>query len=185
MYGCAARLSLARCGMDIEALIAWAYRDQKVHWASHVGGMPSTLSYGEDSAQRIAGMADYGCAIDISRGAGTFRAHPDAEIVHEIICEHRAGILIKYGMTGLRPDWMPNARPKLGPVYEGNKIKRCVDERTRKPIFTYVRWVLHPDQIAFARATYARWHAALVVVRGALAGQAIGPLAPSEPWAGT
>lgn len=89
-------------------------------------------------------------------------------------CAHLAAIVITHAKTGGRPEWCEGWRP-MGAAQAGDRSALDARGRRRKeaPAFT-------PQDVAFYRAEYRCWHAALVLLAAQLAG-ALKDFEPAEP----
>ena len=196
---------MTRREMDIEAMLIWAYRDQRADllfgrgvWLFDVerraAGLPVQSISGDGSAVIERG-ALLGCRIDGGGPAAMQRIHTDAEAVHEEVLAlgsriERAAV-VESAKTGERPDWMPGARAYMEPVLVAS------GKRAGEPVRLYDKnrgWIgcrvtvgLSQELIDTRRAFYESWHGALVKLAGRLDGrllkhQVAGPRAPARPW---
>ena len=135
-------------------------------------------------------QAKLGGQIDTSRGR-SFPAE-DAEVIAAAVSRlplREAFLVFNVARTGLEPDWMPGATPKIEPrawtrngkTYERmGKAEKCglwietivkphprnhrkkVRQKVRHDImWTPITWTLHPDTILSARIEYQLWVRAL------------------------
>ena len=195
---------MTRREMDIEAMLIWAYRDQRVdllfgrcvglfNVERRAAGLP-VQSISGDGCAVIERDALLGCRID-GGGPSALCIHPDAEAVHEEVRALKSRIeraaVIESAKTGERPDWMPGARAYMEPVLV------AAGKRAGEPVRIYDKdrnWIgcrvtvgLAEEVIDARRAFYEAWRGALVKLAGRLAGrllkhQVVGPRAPARPW---
>ncbi len=124
--------------IDIEDLLAWAYRDQLVgdligrgvglHAIErHAAGM-SVYGCSADGVAKIAEIGTLGCRVD-GGGAGMALAiHPDAEAVHDAVIslpsKVQRGVIIKCAKMGIRPNCADNARFHMEPVFKTSVVRK-------------------------------------------------------------
>lgn len=200
---------MSRAPVDIEALLVWAYRDQKVERADAGGTVYDAVLGGHTGGGDVRGAIDalrYGCMIGGGGGmamslAASAAVHDDALVVHGAVRTLRRRVVElvrQHARLGTRPDCMARARPHLAAVLDDRDEPKVSSgwtaARRRIPQYCPVRLVDHPDSINRARRTYAAWHEALSVLAGhfvshpasltrwRVAGFAA-PARPAEPWA--
>ena len=147
--------------ITLEALVIWAYRDQRVDRMSEAsllgaeraadrGGGVTPLA---SSAALLARLGALGTRID--GGGQSWDCHPDAEKLHELVsgfAREDALAIMRFGRRAAAPDWqVPDSRPERVPVPENapGAVRHKVD----------VWWY----RIAGRRPRLARGESALVV----------------------
>jgi hypothetical protein len=122
----ARRLPLQR-EMTLEALVIWAYRDQRVEamTAASLQGAERSLEQAApflasppSSAGLIARLGALGTRID--GGGQSWDCHADAEGLHELVCglpHEAARAILRFGCCAEAPDWrVPESRPERVPL---------------------------------------------------------------------
>ena len=113
--------------VTLEALVIWAYRDQRVDrmTAASLQGAERRieraapfLASPPSSAGLIARLGALGTRVD--GGGQSWDCHPDAERLHELVCAlpvPAARAILEFGRSGEAPDWrVPDPRPERVPV---------------------------------------------------------------------
>jgi hypothetical protein len=96
-------------------------------------------------------------------------------------CAHLKALVITHAKVGGRPEWCAGWRDPGNAVASDRGAKdRCGRKRRAKDDYS-------PEDVAFYRAQYRCWHAALVLLAAELQGalaeyEVTGPAAPAEPW---
>ncbi len=179
--------------VDIEELLQWVYQDQAADAVvSKVLGSLGPAMY-RSNLLAIQRHISLGMKVDCA-GAGSMGngdIHPDAEAVHDAVCSLKPlwiGLLIQYGKTGARPDWLEGEGPRLVPVLRGNGKPRLeyFDPGTwRKPAYCLLQLDPLPEHIKFVRSVYVEWWDALTQLVEVLeldSHQVSGPKVKREPW---
>lgn len=192
--------------IDIEALLVWAYRRQKVDRVS--GAMfrhEAGLSGSGGDWLGLARVAALGVTVDASGWSGLPACDPDAETVHEAV--GRIGpvgrTMVRLARTGERPDWMEGVyRWKPEPLRDrdGRMVlamtdgKRVVPGKAMMPNRHLRKWSWQPlvwrdraHLLIGVRNGWIDWHRALSRLAGDLDGRlrrwrVTGPAAPLRPW---
>lgn len=160
--------------ISIERFLMWAYQNQ---CAAQIVGRGVGLFDAEKDAdgiqyKNIAGDGTHsihrdgtlGARIDNSRFSGG-DIHPDAELVHDLIMgrNYKAadrGLLIHYGQTGIVPDWLPGAKPRLKPKLRANgkPLMFYRDSARTKPVGCFLEIENAPEHIEYCRSVYLYWY---------------------------
>lgn len=190
-----------RVAIDVERLLVWAYRDQRVD-ANDIGGaMLGSMGYPSQGSGAGIGMT-----VD-SSGYVNNAVDDDAFTVHlAVLASGSVKLLIHHGLTATRPDWIADDRPRLYPLLglSGRPLvcDAAADIEVAKPRDGkgergLKRWSAQycplvarptPESVRVARANYRDWYAGLVEVAGRLGKlgckrhAVTGPLAPATPW---
>lgn len=196
--------------IDVENLLEWAYRRQKVDIVidrgiglSHAEAKAAGITRYQTSADwaAIDRYAALGCFVD-QIGYDTGQVHPDAEALHEVV--RRMGdpvrlLLIRHAKGGTRPEWGEGADIRYEPVWKGQPrydirgrpakgSYRLIYGDGHHPNGCYVRPRQHLPYIEAQRDDYRAWHHGLLALvehfaRHPLARHAVlPPAAPAEPW---
>lgn len=188
--------------LPIQALLEWAFRKECVSLE-----LPGPERYTERPSfgmeyvlierARLGGVK-----IDGGGGLKHKDTHEDAEAIAAIVSNlpeslggrRMALCVAECARSGLTPDWMPGAHPKIEPAqwcrprgrWQGKTEKIGVyvevfhrphprnPKRVRKYekrhdiMWTPITWAIHPKTISAARAEYEAWRAALGYCRDAL-----------------
>lgn len=195
---------MPRKPVDVEALLAWAYRDQCVDRAAgHGWGLAQPL----DSIARLERV--HGASL-----AAGHDCHPDAEIVHAAVLRlphSQIGLVISHAKVGDRPSWGEGMRLVVAArvTQRGNPVRlydasrnlighevRAAAEMPGGALFYApadappLAW--YGRLIAGERLGWRLWHAGLVSVAAHLAAAGLlrdyavgGPAAPATPWEGS
>ncbi|WP_123689738.1 hypothetical protein [Allostella humosa] len=167
---------------DVEAVLAWAYQEQRVTWV-------------EARAGGVGGGGDpySACRVD-GGGRASCQLHPDAEAIHDAVLrlpDWRMRLVIAHSKAGTRPQVYAGNRPRCEPVIVGQfrdgrpRIEIEYDKR-RHPIWCAVRYRGFDEDYAGDRRDYREWRLGLMELLPALARLATwrvtGPAAPERPW---
>ncbi len=193
-----------RTAIDVEALVEWAYRRQKV------GARPGRDVIGSadipSSWRLVATVGEYGCALGLggSGGGGAWGGvsepgMPDDALAVALEVElcgaDAAALMAKHGRTGTRPDWRPGARARCLPAFDdrGRVIELWDWDDNRHKINQHCPMVHvdRPESVAHARELYVLWRTGLDLIAQAfradpellLLWTVTGPAAPARPWA--
>lgn len=174
--------------VDVEKLVTWALRDQGLGWdapgAGGVLGALMTLGTRVDTSGVVANPSPSLCTDD------------DALLVRQAIDAlpgDQRGPVIRYGRTGLRPDWCPEGAGELDPLLDDRGRQRYEWEddndhrKGKRPLFDHLAYDRRLESVAYHRGEWGAWHAGLVALCAALAGKlathrATGPAVAAEPW---
>ena len=184
--------------MDVEDLLIWAFRDQKIEMVAE-RMRPRGLSPSPESS--LAQVLALGTRVDTSGAGANFlggvQCHEDAAVIYDAVMTLPPDawfVIKKHALSATRPDWYPegpgywvtpldrNGKPKRlwrDPAKQKGDMGPAPDE------FIGIR----PATVALGRTTYAMWHAALLDLLDMLNAEmvdheAIGPEAPAAPWLG-
>jgi hypothetical protein len=121
--------AVVRRDITLEALVIWAYRDQRVDrmTAASLQGAERSIELAApflasppSSAALIARLGALGTRVD--GGGQSWACHGDAERLHELVCglaPDAALAILRFGKSGDAPDWqVPDARPQRVPLPE-------------------------------------------------------------------
>lgn len=208
------RGGVVRCG--VWDLLIWAFRRECARLDfDEVGSETGARHFSIEHV--LIERARIGCRID---GGGRSDPHPDADIVASAVaalpigCGGRAMALriAQAARSGLVPDWMDGAQPRLMPVevrtnrygtWARTRDSRELGEagwphqerRGRKGnvireavLYCPAMWVPSQATIAAARRDYLRWWSALLEIRttlqsGCLSGVVLtDEMPPRTPW---
>lgn len=170
-----------------------------LHWALVKQGLGADLTY-KGSGGPSSGGSSLGTKID-GGGHGNEGKwmHGDAEIVGNVLramgADSRtalaAGLVVRFGMAGERPDWggAHSGRYELMRKGNGKAIRRFSDQRKGKGLIGFHWEWIGPtvEEAELAMLEYAAWHAALVDLREEINPAmvryvATGPAASASPW---
>ncbi|UYN98369.1 MAG: hypothetical protein KIT02_10365 [Devosia sp.] len=182
--------------MDVEDLVIWAFRDQKIEavaarLAGPIGRQPSPES-------NLAQILALGCRVDTSSAGAMHMAvqcHEDAAVIYDAVMALPAEaweLVIRHGRNATRPDWYEDGPGRWVEQLDakGNQKKQYIDPTNRKGFIGYARPLLEgndPRVVDEARQAYRVWHCALadmVVLLNAemVSHEATGPVASAMPW---
>lgn len=195
-----------RHNVCVDELVIWTYEKQKADLIVErgIGLYPQEKDadgifykmISADGVYQIHRNQELGIKVDCS-GFPTAEIHPDAETVHELIktkafTHLERGLLVDFGKTGLMPDWLPGAKPKIRPALKKNGKPKMIhrDRAKSKPIACEIEIIMTQEHIDFRRDVYLRWWGALdklcreiwkndVVMTSF---NVLPPLAANEPW---
>lgn len=181
--------------MDVEDLVIWAFRDQKIE-AVAARLMPSGLQPSPESC--LAQILALGCRVDTpSAGARhvAVQCHEDAAVIYDAVMAlpPEAWLLvIKHARNATRPDWIEEGPGRwIDQVdKEGNPKKQYLDPHTKRGFIGYAPPLLEgidPTEVEEARRAYDVWRYALVDLVPLLNAEmvdheAIGPAVAPRPW---
>ena len=181
---------------DVEDLLIWAFRDQKVEAVASSlrpmqAGWSSTCSLGEVMA--------LGTRVDGSSAGAKFlgaRCHEDAAVIYDAVMAlpPEAWVeVIKHARTATEPDWHTEGPGQwvVPTDRNGNPKRRWRDEARQRGDMGEAAPVLvgtHPRVVEEARAIYRLWHVSLAELvpllnRELVDHVATPPARPAEPWA--
>lgn len=162
-----------RLEIGVEALVAWAYADQRADLASGVL-LPGWGGGG------VYAMGQLGCVVQ-GGGGGPVRLHEDAEAVDDAVraLDRDSAVLVAmHGRVRSRPDWRPGARWRMEPVewhlepgaVPGVWLRVPVVSRAAKgqAEWVSVREADRPAEIERLRGLWTDWVSGLAQVRLAL-----------------
>ena len=189
------RLPKAR---DVEELVTWAFRDQKVEavakrlWPSEgIGASP------ESSLAQIMAL---GCRVDTSSAGAMHMAvqcHEDAAVIYDAVMTlpPEAWVLVvQHGRQGSQPEWYPEGPGQwVQPLGRDGQPKKLWRDAARKTGYLGIAPKqligLDPRFVEEARRAYTLWWMALNDLVDMLNGtdglgdhEALPPSAPSRPW---
>jgi hypothetical protein len=185
--------------VEVERLLTWAYGEQRVEANPVVGLLPieaAAAGYqiarpSPDGCYAIDQRHTLGAQIDTSGGPAKETSNPVALAVADAVSKSDEANLVRHwSRIGSRPDgWQEPTRwivPRAWKA-DGETAEWEHGGANGKIIFTPVRLARSAESIDFDRATYARWHAALISLWMELSHRALGfivlpPVAPAEPW---
>ncbi len=180
--------------IDIEHLVAWAYRDQQI---DRVAGLvdarnsPAKLRSATDVMVSIAVLGTRVSSSPRHLVAMGARAAVDAEAVHAAVLDLPAeamALVICHGRGGSRPHWHGREAERLVPdTDEAGRVRTVRAQGRGRPVMSLLRTVVDMELVHFSRAQYAAWRDALDGLAGVLDGQlrnhdAAPPQAMREPW---
>ncbi|WP_323034118.1 hypothetical protein [Pararhodobacter sp.] len=179
--------------IDIEHLVAWAYRDQMI---DRVAGLvearnsPAKMRSATDVMVSIAALGTRVSSSPRHVVALGARAAADAEAVHGAVLALPAeamALVICHGRGGSRPHWHGRDAERLVPDTDEAGRVRTVRNLKRTPVMSLLRTVVDMELVHFSRAQYGLWWDALDGLAGALDGQLrdhapAPPQAMREPW---
>jgi len=198
------RPSRARA-VDVEALLSWAYADQRVHEAVAQEARGARLGPAPvgNSTAAVARVLAQGCVVDQSWAPDPLGEHavpvaPDALAVHGLVMElnaadpegRLAGLVIWCALRGCRPETFAGVMPRPVARRHGandRPVMVYADNNWRKPLYCPVDYVPTRADIESARLEYTRWWVALDWLRTYLPDvlqdhEITGLSAPQEPW---
>lgn len=195
--------------IDIEALLVWAYRDQKADVVISRGvglhgleaAADGVASYASSACgcAAVARIAELGVRVDqAGRDAGAL--HPDAEVVHRAVMRltdrvnglPRWRLVVQNAARGERPDAMVGEVPRPIPLLQrdGRPMVNWTDKGKRYGSCP-VEYAPSAAMILAAQAEYAAWHAGLRLLALALQHEGgltrwypLQPEASAAPWLG-
>jgi hypothetical protein len=205
-----ARAQALQCQpIDIEALLVWAYREQKadvvisrgvgLHGLEAEADGVAIYAVSNCGCASVARIAELGVRVDrAGRDAGAL--HPDAEIVHRAVMRltdrvqglPRWRLVIQNAARGERPDAMVREVPRPVPILQrdGRPVVHWTDKGKRYGSCP-IEYAPSAALILAAQAEYAAWHSALLLLALALQSEGglsrwypLRPEAPATPWLG-
>lgn len=179
--------------MDIEDLLVWAYRDQKV--GAVLGGgprikpvpgapEPEPMGRSADGVLTMERIGALGCVVRGGGGAwgGSAEVARDAEVVFRAVEDLVGGeapvlraLLRRHAEAGTAPDWVPQPRPRCfalrGTYVDGRGLRQAnelVSDRASglgdRPCWAEVGYRDTPEQVAEKRRIYLAWWEGLHVL---------------------
>lgn len=155
--------------IDIEDLLVWVYQRQKadVVVESGMGLYPAEamcdgvrVPWSCHNGKMLAGAR-----VDVSAPAG-YKLPADALTVHLAVRKLSAlqrMLIIEQAKAGLRPDWMPDYRPRFVPVMNKKRRPKMIyNGENNMPIGCLVEHEVSLELVDFKRTLYARWYDGLV-----------------------
>lgn len=181
--------------MDVEDLVIWAFRDQKIE-AVAARLMPSGLQPSPESC--LAQILALGCRVQTS-SAGTMhvavQCHEDAAVIYDAVMALPADacmLIIRNARNATRPDWYEDGPGRWVEQVDknGNPKKHYLDPHTKRGFIGYAPPVLegnNPADVELARREYDVWRYGLVDLVPLLNAEmvdheAIGPAVAARPW---
>ncbi|QQA43944.1 hypothetical protein [Pelagovum pacificum] len=197
--------------MSVQQALEWAFRREKVHLELPDNRPAEERGFGFGMEHVLIERAKLG-GVRIDTSIGRSEPHEDAEAIAGILAG-LPGLLggrfvaikvAECARTGLTPDWMPGATPKLVPLdwtrrrpgevassqaleeievrYRGRRRRRVIN-------WTPCEYAPSWSTIAHARAVYRDWWFALSHVRRALQSSSVlrhtninDLMPPQQPW---
>lgn len=182
--------------MDVEDLVIWAFRDQKIEAVAARLAGPSGLQPSPES--NLAQILALGCRVQTSSAGAMHMAvqcHEDAAVIYDAVMALPAEatmLLIRHGRNATRPDWYEDGPGRWVEQVDkaGNPKKLYLDPHAKRGFLGYARPVLEgndPADVEEARRAYDVWRYALVDLVGLLNAEmvdheATGPEADARPW---
>lgn len=181
--------------MDVENLLVWAFRDQKIDLIAAAMRPKGPSASGMSSLAEILAL---GTKVDTTTAGARHMAvhcHEDAAVVYDAVMAlppEAWMFVIKHAKSGTQPEWYPEGPGEyVQPVdRKGEPKKLWLDPVKKTGFLGYQPPELvgtEPRNVEEGRRAYAVWHAALVDLVGMLnaeltSHEAIGPEAKAEPW---
>ncbi len=182
--------------MDVEDLVVWAFRDQKIEAVAARLAGPSGLQASPESS--LAQIMALGCRVQTSSAGSMHMAvqcHEDAAVIYDAVMALPAEatmLLIRHGRNGTRPDWYEDGPGRWIEQVDGagNPKKLYLDAHAKKGFIGYAQPILEgndPADVEEARRAYDVWRYALVDLVALLNAEmvdyeALPPAAPARPW---
>jgi hypothetical protein len=122
----------ARRPVDVEDLVRWVYREQKVDIVL-AGRDQGPSGGGVSSSGVMAAIGRLGCIVDTSGPGASWVAdraeiHPDAEAVHSFVLSRAAArglgfhLVQRHAKDATRPNWRPDADPRCLPQWREDRF---------------------------------------------------------------
>lgn len=184
--------------MDVEDLVIWAFRDQKIEAVAARIGPPRGLQASPES--NLAQILALGCRVQTS-SAGTMhmavQCHEDAAVIYDAVMALPAEatmLIIKHARCGSRPDWHEEGPGHwVTPVDKHGRPKKIWrNPSTQRGFLGYAPQQLmgtHPAVVEEARRAYCVWWLGLCDLVGLLNGpdglvdhEALKPDGSAPPW---
>ncbi|ODT50275.1 hypothetical protein [Devosia sp. 63-57] len=157
--------------VDVEDLVVWAFRDQKIEAVAARLAGPSGLQPSPES--NLAQVLALGCRVQTSSAGAMHMAvqcHEDAAVIYDAVMALPAEatmLLIRHGRNGTRPDWIEDGPGRWVCQVDkaGNPKKLYIDPHAKRGFIGYARPVLEgndPAEVEEARRAYDVWRYALV-----------------------
>lgn len=182
--------------IDVEDLVVWAFRDQKIEAVARRLGPPTGLQPSPESS--LAQILALGCRVDTSSAGSmhlSVQCHEDAAVIYDAVMSLPAEawmLVITHARNATRPDWYEDGPGRYVDQVdaEGRPKKRYIDPTNRKGFIGYAPPVLEgndPLEVEEARRAYEVWRFALVDLVGMLNAEmvdheATGPAVAARPW---
>ena len=164
---------LTKESTSIWSLLRWAYGPQRVRFAGGNYTPTRDVSLTSVVCDRLSDFYHLGVEVQRSTVCGRPRAHPDADVVHELVCtlgRRDAWLIITSAEAGLSPNWdIDPPRGHFVPDVKANgRPRMVVCPVRRRPIACRVRYEGYTDEqrmriISTARQRYSYW--ALLLTR--------------------
>jgi len=186
---------MARKSRDIETLLVWAFRDQKVE---QVARMLRPAPPRQSAVSSLGDVLGLGTRVDTSsaaaRQAGT-HCHEDAAVIFDAVMQLPPDawlLLVKHARSGTRPEWWPEGPGEwVVPLDKQGRPKRLWRDPSRRlgdlgPA-PAVLVGIEPTMVEADRAAYGLWHIAMcdlvpMVNSEMVEHEATGPAAHPIPW---
>lgn len=184
--------------MDVEDLVIWAFRDQKIEAVAARLAGPSGLHASPES--NLAQILALGCRVQTSSAGAmhvAVQCHEDAAVIYDAVMALPAEacmLIIRHARNATRPDWYEDGPGRWVEQVdrEGNPKKLYIDPHARRGFLGYARPVLEgndPAEVEEARRAYDVWRYGLVDMVPLLNAEmvdheAIGPAVSARPWEG-
>jgi hypothetical protein len=184
--------------MDVEDLVIWAFRDQKIE-AVAARLMPSGLSASPES--NLAQILALGCRVQTSSAGAmhvAVQCHEDAAVIYDAVmalgeaAPEACMLIIRHARKATRPDWYEDGPGRWVDQVDrnGNPKKNYIDPHNKRGFIGYALPVLegnNPADVELARREYDVWRYGLVDLVPLLNAEmvdheAIGPEAAARPW---
>ena len=181
--------------MDVEDLVIWAFRDQKIE-AVAARLMPSGLSASPES--NLAQILALGCRVQTSSAGAMHMAvqcHEDAAVIYDAVMALPADawvLVIKHARNATRPDWIEEGPGRWVKQVDknGHPKKLYIDSDAKKGFIGYAPPLLEgvdPAEVEEARRAYDVWRYALIDLVPLLNAEmvdheATGPVVAARPW---
>jgi hypothetical protein len=184
--------------MDVEDLVIWAFRDQKIEAVAARLAGPSA-GHGS-TASNLAQILALGCRVDTSSAGAMHMAvqcHEDAAVMYDAVMALPAEacmLIIKHGRSATRPEWHEEGPGHwVTPVDKHGRPKKIWrNPSTQRGFLGYAPQELvgtHPAVVEEARRTYCVWWLGLCDLIGLLNGpdglvdhEALKPDGAMPPW---
>jgi len=174
---------------DIEAVLAWAYGDEKIARTAfaRVPVGPAPCGSQMRSVEEIGNLG-----VRVDRSPYVVPTAPtDAEAVHLAVMalpRQAADIVMQVAETGRRPEWLPDQKPFPVPnKFDEPTIVYHDPGRRERPSHCPVMYLPDRVRLDHSRMIYALWHTAVSALAVSLKDclerfDVTGPAAPAEPW---
>lgn len=170
-----ARSKKHRRKITVDQFLLWAYQNERIDLVCDRGGglYPEELAASGAVVRRSAGGVYNGVRVDFSNTVCN-SAHPDAELVHDLLSSRRLfstyerGLLFDFAKTGIVPDPMIGAVPRVAPRYDKKGRIVVICGADKKPKVCLLDVQLSARSIDAMRAFYRDWYDAMTRLTGAL-----------------
>lgn len=180
--------------LPVRQLLEWAFGREYAQL-----NLPDTRDHGTGFGVEYVLMQRAKLGVTIDAGRGGSDPHEDAEAVAGVVSRldrPRAVLVAQVARSGIEPDWMEGAVPKIAPaawLYNRHLGRRMGQQqkvgvyvetiKVRHPknprkfirkskhhdvMWVPTTWVLHPETIRAAREEYAAWASALREIHAGL-----------------